>query len=190
MRPALVALCFWAIAISTASADTVYRNSEWGFEISTPEGWAEAPPLLARPDTVRVVFAGPNRSQTGAQCHVTVMDAPGIAKLSQAQINSAVGQGIMDSTLLNEVRGMDPQARIVASRIVKLQELTARQTEISAVIPGSMIGGTALPARQLDLALSVPGRTYIVVCTAMEKSFETLSPTFEKIQRSLKIVRK
>ncbi len=135
-RLGLATLCFVA---APAYADTVYSDDQWGFEIAQPEGWRSERVESIAPRSVRVNLHGPESSQSGEVCNVSAMDAPATSKLTQAQINQVVTQGVLADSILNEMRSVDATAKRLSKEIVTIDGIAAQETETQAAFgdPGA-----------------------------------------------------
>jgi hypothetical protein len=171
------------VLAATALAGEVTDPSNT-FRMTTPDGWtSDTPPTPA----VAVVVISPRRNETGGNCNVVSAADESTKKLSQAEVE-AMFDGKINGDFWKASLGM---ARgIKSTTIEKWGDKTQRGRKVFYMRSTSdfVVGDRALTVTQLADFHVVPGRIYIVTCTAAAQSIAREETDFAAIMESFEPV--
>lgn len=173
---------FILVATTAAAGDFTDPNNT--FRLTTPDGWTtETPPI----QTVAVVVISPRRAETGGNCNVVTAADESTKKLSQSEVE-ALFAGRINGEFWKSSLAMAPGFK--STTIEKWGDKTQRGRKLFYMRSTSdiAVGDRALTVTQLADFHVVPGRFYIVTCTAIaqaiareETDFAAILASFEPI---------
>lgn len=170
---------FMVMAATAAARDIVDPNNT--FRLSTPDGWtSETPPT----PMVAVVVVSPRRPETAGNCNVISAPDETTKKLSQAEAE-AMFDGKINGEFWKASLAAAPGFKSVT--IDKWGDKTQRGRKVFYMRSTSdvAIGDRALTVTQLADFHVVPGRIYLVTCTALAQAVAREDADFASIMESL-----
>jgi hypothetical protein len=173
------------IVPAAASAETIYRSSEFRFEISQLSGWT-AQDITGAADGTRVEFHTPNYQSTGGNCNVTVNEFAQLAGKQQTDLDQQVRNGWLHASVQEEVQAVDPSGGIDWKDIVMLGNIPGQGAEMHFTLNDD--AGNPVSVRSRKVIVLVPGRAYNVNCAALEATFETERAGFDQVIKSFRVI--
>lgn len=176
-RIAACALAAMAVA-ATASHAADLSDAANTFRVTVPDGWVAEPPAIQ----VSLAVTSPRKPETGGNCTIVT----GSDKTSKA-----TSQAEFDDFLATQVN--EPFWRTVASSINGVRSGTVeaggktrrgRMVFFAKLTTTIATSDGTLSLTQLMDVQGIPGRLYVVTCTALTKGFDREAADFEAIMTS------
>jgi hypothetical protein len=174
----------FAIAILTLTATAVtageYTDVNSTFRLTKPDDWAAAAPPI---DGIAVVITSPRRADTGGNCNVAVVPVEATKSMTQAEIEASMSA---EFTQEGWKEGIKTVRGFKSTNVEKFGDRMQRGRKVFFVKATSdfVIGTEALSVTQLQDFHPIPGRLYVVTCTARAAGFETEAAHFDMIMTS------
>lgn len=170
-----------ALALTgTAAMGGEYTDANSTFRFTKPDSWTtETPPI----DRVAVVVVSPRRVETGGNCNIVVVPVEETKSKTQAEIEAELSGQFNEEAWtagLKSVKGFK------STKIETLGDRTQHGRKVFYVKATSefVVGNATIAVTQLQDFHAIPGRVYVVTCTARATAFETEATDFEMIMTS------
>jgi len=166
------------VAASALAAEITDVNNTFRFTV--PEGWTQEPPPMP---ALTVVVVSPRRPETGGNCNVVAGQDEATKSMSQSEVEAQAAAQINEEFWkggISAVRG------VKSTTIEKWGDKTQRGRKVfyMKATTDFAIGDVAFIVTQVIDLHPLPGRTYVVTCTARAEGFAREESDFESIMAS------
>lgn len=164
----------------TAALAGEFTDANNTFRLTKPDSWTtETPPI----DGLAVVIVSPRRVETGANCNVVVVPVEATKSMTQTEIEAEISGQFTEEAWMSGIKSVKG---FKSTKVEKLGERAQHGRKVFFVKATSefSIGSETIAVTQLQDFHAIPGRAYVVTCTARATGFEIEASDFEMIMTS------
>lgn len=168
-----------AVLIAPAIGGEI-SDTEKGYRFTLPDNWeSQKNPIVGIAISVR----SPDRKETGGNCNVVAVEDEATKELTQSELDARLSTEITEEfwkAMLANVKGLK------STKIDKSGNRDQRGRKVFFLKATSeyAAGEKSLVATQLIDVHAVPGRGYMVTCTALAEQFDREASNFDAIMTS------
>lgn len=180
-----------ALLITPAVSGEI-SDTESGYRFTVPDGWiSQKRPVPG----ISIIIGSPQRAETGGNCNVLVVEDEATKSMTQADVEKGLAAEVNEQfwrTSLSSAEGLK------SMKIDKWGDKAQRGRKVfylEATNEFVRSGATITVKQLLDMHV-IPGRGYLMTCTALAsaydkeaKNFETIMASFEPMPETFMTVR-
>lgn len=178
LRTTICAVAAMALAVTATAGE--YADVNGTFRVTVPDDWTTHTAPVAG---IALVTASPRLKETGGNCNFAVLEIEQTKSMTQAQVESEFATTFTEEAWkaeISQIKGLK------STTVEDLGNKTQRGRKVFFVTATSefVIGATTLAVKQLQDFHPIPGRVYVVTCTALSAGYEQEAANFAGIMTS------